>query len=143
MRKLMEAVETLEEGNVAGYASAITNLIDAMAMVIAEDYHASDTSLEIIINNVMHDATTEIKTRLPDRIKHYNEYMQNYKNTFGESVEESLNEEVYEAGEVTVIVTGGQVIVTHGTHRERLTLTMDEWEDFANMITQNRLKGGM
>ena len=130
MRKLIEAVETLEEGNVAGYASAITNLIDAMAFVIAEDYYNSETSAEIIINNVMHDATTEIKMRLPDRIRHYNEYMKNYKDTFGESI----SEEVHEAGGVTVIVAEGQVIVTHGTHRERLTLTMDEWEDFVNMI---------
>ena len=51
-----------------------------------------------------------------------------------ESLEESLNEEVYEAGGVTVIVTDGQVIVTHGTHRERLVLTMGEWQDFVNMI---------
>lgn len=83
MRKLMEAAEQLEEApDVSGYASALTNLVDAMAMIIAEDYHDSDVDLDIIIKNMMHDAQTTIKMRLPDRISHYNEYMQNYKDSY-------------------------------------------------------------
>jgi len=84
IRKLIEAVEQLDEApDVSGYASALTGLIDAMAMVIVEDYHDSDDDLDIIIKNMMHDAQTTIKMRLPDRIKHYNKYAQNYKDTYG------------------------------------------------------------
>lgn len=50
--------------------------------------------------------------------------------------------EVYNAGMVEVKVDGDEVSISHG-HGENLFLSRDEFEDFANMITQNRLKGGM
>ena len=94
MRKLMETIEQLSESpDVSGYASAITALIDRMADVIVEDYYNSDNSdLDTIIKNIMHDATVTIKLRLPDRIKHYNKYAQNYKDTYGIKESEQLNE---------------------------------------------------
>jgi len=59
-----------------------------------------------------------------------------------EAVEETLNEEEYSALQVNVKIDGDEVTITHG-HGENIFLSYAEWEDFANMITQNRLKGGM
>ena len=59
-----------------------------------------------------------------------------------EAVEETLNEEEYSALQVNVKIDGDEVTITHG-HGENIFLSYAEWEDFANMITQNRLAGGM
>ena len=48
----------------------------------------------------------------------------------------------YSALQVNVKIDGDEVTITHG-HGENIFLSYAEWEDFANMITQNRLKGGM
>jgi hypothetical protein len=88
MRKLMEAVEQLDETTQKQHLAAVTALVDLLAQDVVDSFDEG-TELDIAMKNAVHMVTADIKTRLPERVLHYNKYRESYNATYG--IEEDGN----------------------------------------------------